>query len=72
MAFLPATGLCRVLGHTSAFPRFCLRNIGEYSMQRNQDSLVPFAEAFSGLDGPLKALRDTSPRPPSISPALTK
>ncbi len=31
-------------------------------MQRKRDSLIPVAEAFSGLDGPVKALRDASPQ----------
>ena len=31
-------------------------------MQRKQDGLVPIREAFGGLDGPVKALRDASPQ----------
>ena len=30
-------------------------------MQLNRDGLVPIGEAFGGLGGPVKALRDTSP-----------
>ena len=30
-------------------------------MQRQRNSLVPISEAFGGLDGPVKALRDASP-----------
>ena len=30
-------------------------------MQRQRDSLVPIGEAFGGLDGPVKALRETPP-----------
>ncbi len=31
-------------------------------MQRQRDGLVPIAEAFSDLSGPVKALRDASPQ----------
>ena len=31
-------------------------------MQRKQDSLIPIGEAFGGLDGPVKAIRDVSPQ----------
>ena len=31
-------------------------------MQRQRDSLVPISEAFGGLDGPVKAIRDDSPQ----------
>ena len=31
-------------------------------MQLNRDGLVPIGEAFGGLDGPVKALRDVSPQ----------
>ena len=31
-------------------------------MQRQQDGLVPIAEAFSDLSGPVAALRDASPQ----------
>ena len=31
-------------------------------MQRKQDGLVPIGEALSGLDGPVKAIRDASPQ----------
>ena len=30
-------------------------------MQRKRGELVPIGEAFGGLDGPVKALRETSP-----------
>ena len=31
-------------------------------MQRKQDGLVPIGEALSGLDGPVKAIRDATPQ----------
>ena len=31
-------------------------------MQRKRSELVPIAEAFSDLDGPVKAIRDASPQ----------
>ena len=31
-------------------------------MQRQRDSLVPISEAFGGLDGSVKAIRDDSPQ----------
>ena len=31
-------------------------------MQRKRGELVPIGEAFGGLDGPVKALRETSPQ----------
>ena len=31
-------------------------------MERKRDGLVPIGEAFGGLDGPVKALRDASPQ----------
>ena len=31
-------------------------------MERKRDGLVPIGEAFGGLDGPVKAIRDTSPQ----------
>ena len=31
-------------------------------MQRKQDRLLPTREAFSGLDGPVKAIRNASPQ----------
>ena len=31
-------------------------------MQRKRDGLVPIGEAFSDLDGPVKAIRDASPQ----------
>ena len=39
-------------------------------MERKRDGLVPIGESFSGLDGPVKALRDASPaRHSTASPA---
>ena len=37
-------------------------------MQSERDGLVPIGEAFGGLDGPVKAIRDASPRRGTISP----
>ena len=31
-------------------------------MQRKRDGLVPIGEAFGGLGGPVKAIRDASPQ----------
>ena len=31
-------------------------------MQRQRDSLVPAAEVLSGLDGPVKAIREAAPQ----------
>ena len=31
-------------------------------MQRQRDGLVPIGEAFSDLDGPVKAIREASPQ----------
>ena len=31
-------------------------------MNRERDGLVPIAEAFGGLGGPVKAIRDASPQ----------
>ena len=31
-------------------------------MQQKRSELVPIAEAFSDLDGPVKAIRDASPQ----------
>ena len=31
-------------------------------MQRKRGELVPIREVFDGLDGPVKAIRDTSPQ----------
>ena len=30
-------------------------------MQRQRNGLLPIGEAFSGLDGPVKAIREASP-----------
>ena len=32
-------------------------------MYRQRGELVPIGEVVSGLDGPVKAIRDASPRP---------
>ena len=37
-------------------------------MQRKRGELVPIGEAFGGLDGPVKALRETSPQARRSSP----
>ena len=31
-------------------------------MQRKQDDLVPIGDALSGMDGPVKAIRDATPQ----------
>ena len=35
-------------------------------MQRKRGELVPIGEAFGGLDGPVKALRETSPQAAAV------
>ena len=42
------------------------------AMQRKRDGLVPIGEAFSDLDGPVKAIRKASPRRLTTSPRPTR
>ena len=42
--------------------RFLFWGTGENKVtNRNQNSLVPIGEVFGGLDGPVRAIRSTSP-----------
>ena len=37
-------------------------------MQRERGELVPIGDALSGLDGPVKAIREATPRRGTLSP----
>ena len=39
-----------------------VRNMGEYTMQRKRGKLIPIAEAFSDLPGPVKAICNATPQ----------
>ena len=41
-------------------------------MQRQRGELVPVAEVLSDLNGPVAAIRDTSPRRATTSPRPTR